>query len=551
MRWTWIGTVAVVLLLSPAVARAETFSDAELGYSLVVPQGWRPIPISGEERYIVAKWQSDKEYLDKIEGFTMRPDLKVILFDPKGKKTAEVSKKADGSSDITISNPYRTFKDWLKSDSSGGRYISKEEKTTVNGIDTTWYEVAYEKLTTPRHGLAFVYHAEDIDYCVTTEILEQHWDKVSPKLLQCLKSFKIFPRKGSVKRETTGEGSGVRIVTDLSNLTPAERLKERQEAFERNLRISTERLTDGWTVKRSKNYVALTHTDDKYTSMMLDQAEGIREWAEATLGFVGTGLPGPEMIRICKDSAEERSFQDLSGRSGGFVQEIVCARDDGFWSLGNVAGRIFDTWLADKNPRLAYAMPPWLSRGIDAWVSTAYMKGGKLEFRPDGQLIVAMKLAAKLKKLVPIREMVQSSWEDLMNRDKQDAGADGGGLPGGMPMPGFGQRASPIQQAGGIVRFLLAGPGKSNPRTKDFLRRYFESLDAIVKANDEKPPSAAEGYQAPKTEEEEDAQFKNRQSYWKDHEKDLLKAVFDQVFKDWTDADWAAVEKSYKAYAAN
>ena len=56
--------------------------------------------------------------------------------------------------------------------------------------------------------------------------------------------------------------------------------------------------------------------------------------------------------------------------------------------------------------------------------------------------------------------------------------------------------------------------------------------------------------EAPKTEEEEEARFKNRQTAWRDNEKERLQQVFDQVFGQWTEADWSAVEKSYAAYVS-
>ena len=73
-----------------------------------------------------------------------------------------------------------------------------------------------------------------------------------------LKSFKIFPRKGSIKRETTGgDGSGVTLRSDDEKKgTPEERAKLRAENFERRVRVASERLPEGWKVKRSKNFVA-------------------------------------------------------------------------------------------------------------------------------------------------------------------------------------------------------------------------------------------------------------------------------------------------------
>jgi hypothetical protein len=377
-------------------------------------------------------------------------------------------------------------------------------------------------------------------------VLEQHWDKISPALFKALKSFKVFPRKGTVKRETTDDSDVVIMDGDLSKLAPEERYRRRQAKFEKALRIATERLTDGWYLKRSKNYVALSHTDEKYTATILDLAEQVRAWAESSLGYYGDGIGGSEMIRICKDSDEERAFRDTSARSG-WVHEITISKNDGFWGYGQVASTIFDRWLDDKNPRLAYGKPPWLSEGLSEWIGTAYVKNGKLDFRTDADTYLALKFAAKNGTLIMPREMLVMSFDELMKRlQDSQAGASG---PGGMPTPGLGWLSSPWQQTAGFVRYLLAGPGRTNPRTKDLLKTYVLELDAFIRGEDEKPSGGASEYQGPKTEEEEEARFKSREAYWKDHQKDLLKAVFDKVFKDWTDADWKALDKSFKSYA--
>ena len=146
-RTIFVGLLLAGLRAGPVAA--ETFKDEKLGYSISVPQGWTAIPISGQEKYIVARWQSDKEYIDGREGVSMRPEIEVVLFDPKGKKKAEVREGGDVT-EISIDNPYRTYKDWVKSDSSGGRYISKEEEIEVGGVKVTWYEaVSYTHLTLP------------------------------------------------------------------------------------------------------------------------------------------------------------------------------------------------------------------------------------------------------------------------------------------------------------------------------------------------------------------------------------------------------------------
>lgn len=534
----------------PPTAAADIHKDDEYGYSILVPQGWREIPIAVDEKYIVLKYQCDREYSDKIEGYTQRPDLKVIVFDPKGTKKADVT-EAEGVRRITIENPYKNFKEWVKSDAQGGRYISEEKETTVNGLTTTWYEVKYEKLTVPRHGIAFVYHTEDVDFCATIEVLEQHWEKLKPLLLTTMKSFKVIPRKAAGKvgqAATTGEGGAAPTPpVDTAKLTPEERAKARQQRFERDLKTATDRLPDGWTVKRSKNYVALTHVDDKYTSKILELAESVRAWAETNLGYFGDGVAGSDMFRICKDQAEERSFTDLSSRSGGWSSEIVISKDDGLSEIQWIAYKVFSRWVADKNPRMRYGMPPWLDRGLDAFMGAAYPRGGKLEFRPDGDLIVALKLAAKFKQLIPVREMVQLTSTELMKKFEDMQGTGKGNAEAQEMLK---HKMSPWQQTAGFIRFLMQGPGRTNPRTKDLLKNYVLALDEVLRGDDEKPLEAGAMPAAAKTEEEEEEQFKNRQNYWQDRQKDLLKAVYDKVFGQWTEADWAALERSYAAFAS-
>lgn len=564
-RWIALGIVAVV----GSSRTASAYSDDALGFSYAVPGGYRQIALASEEQYIVARWQSEREFFDKdslkehfYSGF--KPEIKVVLFDPKGHFSKEKKDLGDGVSLFTVNNPYKCYKDWVKSEGEGGRYISKEEDTVINAVPTTWYEVAYEKLTVPRHGLAFVYHAEDIDYCITTEVLEQDWKKLSPSLLASFRSFKIFARKGVLKPTVT-EGGGSVVAGEDD--TPEGRLKRRRDEFDRKLKVCVDRLTPGWTVKwsDSKNYVALSHADAKFTALILDQADGIRAWADDTLAFMGPGIPGPCIIRIFKDWDEQRAFQDVSSHSNGgdgvsvklgsgmgrinihfgdYMTEITVSRRDGFWGLGEVAGDVYRRWLQDKNRELSYALPEWIDRGIGEWVSHAFFKGSRLEFRPDVDTMVALKTAAKQGTLIKVRDLLQMT-------DKALAAADSPGLDDGPTR----FHSGAYQQASGLVRYLLAGPGKSNPLTKDLLKVYVTNLDAFLAERKEKETKDAPEAKskAPKTEEEEEEEYKKGRDYWNDdsREAELLKTVFEKTFGQWKDADWASLEKSYRTFAGN
>jgi hypothetical protein len=52
-------------------------------------------------------------------------------------------------------------------------------------------------------------------------------------------------------------------------------------------------------------------------------------------------------------------------------------------------------------------------------------------------------------------------------------------------------------------------------------------------------------------EEEEEAEaerMKKRQEDWKKKEAETLKAIFDRVFGEWSDDDWAKFERAFRAY---
>jgi len=524
-------TAAFLVLLAvvgvAGVARGDTFTDENRGFSLNVPKSWRAIPIANEEDWIVAKWLCDREYADPKEGSTHTPDLKVIIFPHDLKRSVEVDKVDDGFSFLRVKNPYKNYKEYVKSDGQGGRYVSKEEDIVVNGMKTTWYEVKFEKLTAARRAIAFMYHTDDVDYVAQYEALECQWDKLSPAYIASLKSFKTFPPKKALKGETTG---GNIVLKDTSKMTPEEKAKEKADRFERNVAKATERLTDGWTVKRSKNYVAISHVDDKFTSKVLEQAEAVRAWCEQNFGYLGDGTITGKIIRICLDSKEQNAFSDVSSRSGigwGGIGEIVIARDDGAWGFRSVNSGIAQGWMRDKNPDVASAMPPWLSNGLRDYVRLAYAKGGRLDFGQDVDDLISLKVAAKTGKLIKPKEMLTLTYDELWEKEKASA-AEPGNKSG---LRGFG--GSAYGQLSGLFRYLIAGPGAKNPRTKDLLKNYIKSIQDLV---GEDKPTVVGSTDTPATEEEEDKRFK-----------ETLQKIFDKTFSAWTDADWTAFEKSYTA----
>ena len=523
---TWLhGLAAVALVIgTPATGSRDIHKDSNLGFQISVPGKWKKIPIASRENWIVAKYISKRTLWTKKGMGAHNPEMKVILFPHAtvNEKGVEVTKKGK-SITVRIKNPYKDFDAWMKANASGGYYATSEKERVVNKIKATCMEYRFEKLTTPRRALAWIFHGKDADWAVYFEGLDDYWRSLSPTFLSSLKTFKFIKRKGSIIRAGTTSDSAITIKTDDKELTPAERDKQRKQKFDKELRVASKRMEKGWKIQKSKNYVAITHVDSKYTTRMLKQAEAVRKWLEKKFGYVGQQKAGRAIIRICDSMDEESAFRDTSSGSWGLGLEIVTHKDLGggrrSFETQFLNGRVTSIWFADKNPELRWGMPSWLQQGIDQVLRTSYVKGGRLVFKPDQWEQNQLRELKRQKKLVRPRDFLTASWQE------------------------FNKKPGATHQAALFVRFLLSGPKK---QTKRFLEDYMYELIQLIEERSKKDKEAAKKKGAKEqTEEEQAAQYKARRQA----EKKRLQAVFDKAFGSWSESKWKKFEQAYRSFA--
>ena len=521
------GLISLSCLFSLCLCAGSTavgqsvHKDSEFGYRISVPKGWTKAPLSHREKWIVAKFVSKRQYVGKKEPMGHRPDLRVILF-PKA-VTSDRGVKVKVSADktrinVSVKNPYKNFDDYLKKHAYGGYYKVSEEKKKINGIDTTCIEIRFEKLTVPRRAFAYIYHQKDADFVAYVEGLEDHWKKLKPIYLRALKSFKFIKRTGSLIRQGGTTGNDIEFL-GAKKLTPKEKEKRRTKRFERELKNVSANRPAGWKIKKSKNYVALTHTDAKYTKRVLAQAEAVRKWLDKNFGWISKNKAGSAIIRICKDSTEERAFSGGSRDAWGSGMEIVTHKSTGSgrnnWEMQWVNRRIVGMWFRDKNSDFAWGMPQWLNSGIDQLLGTSALKGGRLEFKPGDWEKTTLRELARNDKIAKPSRMMSVSWAE------------------------FAKTEGASYQAGAFVRFLMNGP---KGQTKGVLRKYMESLVEIIdeqkKKEKEKSPTKV---RKELTEAEEEERFKKR----KQAGKDRIKKIFDKSFGSWSDKKWKKFERAY------
>lgn len=538
------GALAVAALL-PSPALADVHQDEDLGFQVAVPRGWKRIPLPVDEEYIVAKYLCDRSYTSK-DGYSHTPDMRVIYFSPRRLQKPKVEARVgeDGST-VTIEGlagrkAYKDYVDYLKDNSYGGYYVAKEEKVRINGIDADWIEVKFEKLTTPRRGLAVVFHRDvGADYAVQFEVLEEQWDKLNRDFGAVLRTFKFTaPKKDLAGGTATGPGTkppdGPEAGTDPSKPkekdpdTPESRRRRRDALYEKELAHARSTLSKGWKEARSRNFTAFTHVDDKYTKRVLDQAEAVRAWLEKTFDEIGDGLPGPVIIRICESADEERSFRDASSGSGwGRGVSLTTHKDLSAGSQSSefqwVNRFVMRYWFAEKAPDMTAAMPYWVEGGLDQFVMTAVLKGGRIDFKPDTWELELLRNSSRSGKIASPKALVHAANEDYQRIENA------------------------LAQTGAFVRFLLDGPGAADRRTRGKLIEYMKNLGAYVREREKEAKEKEGKEEEPEaaTEEEEEERFRKRQQEWKKRERELLEEVAKRTF-DLDDAGWAAVDRLWR-----
>jgi hypothetical protein len=530
------GRLAIVAALClAAVARAD-YKDARLGFTIATPRGWTTMPMNVDEHWKVAKYISDKGFFwtEKNGGWTYehKANMEIIAFVAEAtKEKVKVEKKQDKDGIIDwrvfIENPFKDYKDFLQRRYTAGWFISKEEESKVNDVAVTCYEIKVEKnvMDGPKHMITWVYHVPDVDIAVQFEVLENSVEKIRGELGTCLRSFKTTARSGGALYEpSTGK---VELWSDLDKLTPDERKAHRQGMEQRAQEKAAKSVPDGWVAKKIGRFMVLNHADEKYAKSVVEQAEAVWAWLDATFPFIGKDeyVRAP-VIRIYKNWEEEKAFVRGGDWAGLNDLEITAAQDHmgkGGFEMEWVNRRVKDIWFHDKDWDLFAAMPGWLNHGLEGFVGNIRVKSGKADFTTDYYNRETVHDSVRQGKLTPLKQLFMLTQRD-MNTDwtKQSESA-------------------------ALVAYFVTGKAARDKKTKDLLAEYMRNLSVAVKdlkAKQELTKGMTE--KKPQTEEEEDALFKKRQQGYKASEQNLLESSYSRTFAGWTDADWKRFEEAFQ-----
>ncbi|MCK6449090.1 MAG: hypothetical protein L6Q99_22055 [Planctomycetes bacterium] len=542
--WTVLFSLLAILSATAFAPRGDVYENVDFGFKFRPPKSWAQMPQQSDEAWQIVKYLSDKTYYWTEKGgwtYEHKPELTVIAFVTElTRKKAEVErKKEDGKDSITIllRNPYKDYLDWLKRTySGGGWYVAEEKDLELSGVKVHVYDIKVEKLASggPKRIVTWVYKQEDVDFAFQIEVLEDSLSKVEDLIDDAFRSFRLIPRTGKgLPGATTGEKI---VIEDVSKLTPKQREERRRGSERKAQEKALDTLTEGWKSFRTKRFLVLYHCDEKFARRIAGQAESLFAWLDTTFPFVGPDeyVRSP-VLRICKDQDEYNAFW-----SGGFtlsfgerVPEVVAYDDkSGFqtgWAVERLNRSLCDFWFHERDSQLAAAMPTWLVTGLLQTLGNARCDKttGKMEFRADDWGRDEVRTLVRSGGAIRPRDMVRQTVDGF-------AGSGGDSL------------INSYWQAGAWVFYLTAGSGAKDSKTKDLLSSYLRNLkQAVVEREAAEDKDGDKTDAKPKTEEEEEAQFKARSEMWRKREQELLDDTFERTFRTWSDKQWEAIEQAY------
>jgi hypothetical protein len=519
--------------------KAGVHQDPKKGFSLRVPDKWTTVPVSIDEKWIVAKFLSNRTYETKSRDYTdygeHKPMVLVIEFSDEARKLRVDEEKRGDTTYINKNVPFRDYKDYLKRNLNEGFYVEKEEAGTEAGVPCTKFTVRIEKSASmKRRVLAWVFRGTKGEFAVETEALEDHYEKLEPMMLTTLKSFKLIPiTVFEASNPVTGGGSTenmwVRDRRKWRELPIGERQNRRKKIEEERMAKIQKDLPAGWVAKRTKNYLVLAHADPKFTARLIEAAEAYRIWLDAMFGTVSDEYVMQGVIRVCADRDEAIAYSRGSSDDESFNsdnREVITFQDKGEGNAGTSWGRLFvgmlDQYIYDKDSLLYSDLPSWLHVSLYRYVEGAKMRGGKMVYEPEEWENDAVRDVIRAETCETVKELMSGVAEERES--------------------GKATKREFWAQAARLVRFIL-GPGSKRPELDGFLLDYMKRTIKAAEKHDAEFYSVKE---RATTEEEEEKRSNNRRDYWKKRRIAVLETVQKELA--WSSETQDGLEKAFSAF---
>lgn len=535
---------AAVTLVGVAFSQQPRFAngnheDPRVGYRIRVPDKWTMVPIDIDEKWIVGKYLCNRDYNDKLTGRPYKPEMRVIHFSPDKAKVQEKQETHGDTTYISKNATFRNYKDWFGEyiKTTGlGFFIETETTEDHGGIPVTKLEMMTTATGEKVYKyVTWIYERKEDGSTVAVEFSQLHdWVKnVQTDFDRSLKSFRFIAVEAAAVGAADSELENPMWTRDRDKwreMPKLERWKIRQSMEGKRREKVLAALPEGWTTQdsRSKRFVSLTHTDKKYTTLVLDMAEATWEWLDKRFGDISDEYVMAGVIRICKDSDEARAYGGKSADGESFSQdnrEIVDFKDRDAGSTGggqrNLIRGLSDNYFYDKDV-YAYAYTPrWLMFGLSAYLATGDLEGRRLNFKTDTWERVLLREAERENSLRTFNELISTASDDW-------------------PKESLAYWRFQAQLSA-LIRFLESREASRIKPLKDFIPNY---VRASIKAGAEWVKTRPTSTQA-RTEEEEEAKAKDQSKEGRERRKFIIDVVNKEA-ANFSQKDWQMIEAVWK-----
>lgn len=422
---TWVG------LSTAAFAQknlGETYTDADYGYQIQLPNKWKQIPVQPGEKSVIAKFVGPQVDINlakqKEEGnFYDEPQLEIIRIVPRKKAdvvtgVSQTPKPETGDPDGTAHHgegeektkteePRRdqapqSFEDWLNKTygAKGIRIQTQGKKIKVGkreGEEMVYLTNAYK---IDQKNYALVVQLDD-------EAFAMHY-----RLANAPNGFDkwedVFQRSARSFRETNKKKVAEPASTKVDSNAPLPDAEKKRH-------LADVSRTAGWYLDETKNYFIKARTvDQNFVQTLKEHLEMIRGRLEADYPPIKP-ITTRSVLRVCHDWNEYTRY----GGPGGSV---------GYWNPGTEELVVFNS--KEYDIKATYAVlyheafhqyifyrcgkispHSWFNEGTGDFYAGGKIKYGKFEIGPsEAPLVGRVETARSLvqqKKTVPLEKLVR------------------------------------------------------------------------------------------------------------------------------------------------
>jgi|SoiMethySBSTD1v2_1073268.scaffolds.fasta_scaffold02094_7 hypothetical protein len=278
---------------APAARAQGLHSDSRIGFQFKPPRGYKAVPLSPNERTVVAKYQAEQLDSSGDAGGVTYFRAFELSFYPKGRLfdsgDGEEQIDSEGEASKSMAQQLQDFLDMKFSSYE----CTDQRELSISG--TKGRELKYTANDRPLSVYCVVFEQEEGVFLFEGSALAQRFKDAVGDFSKAVKSFKRIEKEDRTTRDA-----------ELASMSEQERF----------LQDVIDKLPPGWKHFRSKRYQFIYDADEGFVKQLAERIEVMRDEYER-LYPPDHPIDAISIVRVCKNEEEYAGYGGPSG-SGGY-----------------------------------------------------------------------------------------------------------------------------------------------------------------------------------------------------------------------------------------